>query len=132
MLRVDDGGPQKVVRKTYKVTVRDPNTAEKNTAPLLSKISSTWALVDHELTLPILATDRDGDSLTITPEDKGPFERGATFDTATNTMHWVPGCLDGGRRTAVFHVNDGAKTKKLKVTIEVFFPLFWEDETAPG
>jgi hypothetical protein len=97
----------------------------------VSTISTVWALVDHELSLPILATDRDGDPLTITPEDKGPFELGATFDTATNTMHWTPDCLDGGRRTAVFRVSDGAKTKKIKVRIDVLFPLFWEAEPEP-
>ena len=90
-------------------------------------MSRSFALIGHELALPIKATDRNGDPLTIEPINQGIFLRGATFDSTTNTLHWLPECIDAGRREARFRVSNGTKTSRLKVKIDVLFPLFWDE-----
>ncbi len=128
-VRVDDGGPQKPVRQRLRIKALAADTdPERNRPPTPTRTSKVRALVGVELVLPILATDRDGDPLTITPDGKGVFERGATFDPGTNVLTWTPACLDVGRREAVFRISDGQATRKLRVKIAVVFPLFWDDE----
>jgi hypothetical protein len=130
---VDDGGPQKNLRKKYRLRVLEANTkGRKNHAPTPTKMSRSFALIGTELVLPILATDREGDEITIEPFDTGVFLRGATFDPETNTMRWTPDCVDAGRRQARFRLSDGTKTSRLKVRIDVLFPLFREMVTPPG
>jgi hypothetical protein len=107
--------------------VLDPTAkGGKVRAPLPTRMSRSLALIGRELSLPVFASDRNGDDLTIEPLDKGIFQRGATFDADTSTLHWVPECIDAGPRLAVFRVTNGTKTSRLKVPIDVLFPLFWD------
>jgi hypothetical protein len=122
-VRVTDGVRSQ--RKNYRIRVRERNTdPDKNTRPDVTRISRVTSLIDIELVLPVSAVDRDGDPLTFTPSG-GIFDRGATFDPITNTIHWKPTCADSGRQKAVLLVSDGVATRKLSIKITVFFPLFW-------
>ena len=130
---LDDGGPQKTVRQKFKVRVLEARTkGARNRAPTPTKMGRTVALVDHELALPILATDRNGDPVVIEPVlDEGVFLLGATFDPATNTLLWTPSCLDINSQVARFRITDGDKTSNLRVRITVLFPLFFRPVVTP-
>ena len=132
VVRLDDGGPQKRVRQRFNVRVLEPNTREdKNTRPVTTRMSGTAALVGRELILPIFATSRDGKAVKIVPDGGDVFERGAEFDQTTNLLTWTPDCIDAGRRTARFRVNDGTRSRRLKVRIAVLFPLFFPPVAGP-
>jgi hypothetical protein len=113
------GNPVKV---TYSIKVKDPDTnVDKNLAPRVSKIKNVQGLVGIELALPILATDPDGDPITITVDDTAePFTLGATFDAKTNVFTWTdPALANIGTYKVKFNVSDGTKTVTLTVQIKI-------------
>jgi hypothetical protein len=120
-IEVDDG-VGKPVKKTFKVKVRDPpENPEKNIKPRAGKIKGTQALVGIELRLPILASDQNGDKLTMTVDETlEPFTLGATFDPMTNTFIWSdPQLADIGTYSMKFQVSDGIKTVNRKVKVKL-------------
>ena len=124
-VEVDDG-VGKPVKVTYLIKVVDPNpNLDKNTAPRVSKIKNVQGLVGIPLELPIFASDRDGNDLTISvDETKAPFTLGATFDAKTNTFAWeAPTLNDLGNYKVQFSVSDGTKTVKLAVTVKIVSSL---------
>ncbi len=126
LVRVFDGVKSpKVYKYPIKIIALDSNVA-KNKPPIPSKIKKVQALVDVELSLPILATDPDGDTVTITPvTGVYPFTAGAAFDTGTNTFTWTPTISDVGKTKVRFLVSDGVKVKVLSVPISVLSPLIF-------
>jgi len=117
------GNPVKV---SYAIKVKDPDdNPDKNLAPRVSKIKNVQGLVGIELDLPILATDPDGDPLTISVDDTAePFTLGATFDPKTNVFTWSdPQLSNIGTYKVPFSVSDGTKTVKLTVQIKIVSSL---------
>ena len=116
-----DDGANKIVNRTYKITVKDPDTNEtKNTKPLTPKIKKAEPLDNELFELPILAYDRDGDELTISVDESVyPFTAGADFDPMTNVFTWTPMIADVGKTTVKFTVNDGTVSKTFKVKLNV-------------
>ena len=120
-VQVDDG-VGKLVNVTYQVKVKDPDdNPDKNFAPRVGKIKNVQGLVGIELALPILATDQDGDALTISVDDTAePFTLGATFDAKTNVFTWEdPALANIGTYKVKFNVSDGTKTVVLTVQIKI-------------
>ena len=93
----------------------------KNLAPRVSKIKNVQGLVGIPLVLPILATDPDGDTITMSVDDTAePFTLGATFDAVTNVFTWTdPTLADIGTYKVKFNVSDGTKTVVLTVQIKI-------------
>jgi hypothetical protein len=117
------GNPVKV---TYAIKVKDPDTNDtKNLAPRVSKIKNVQGLVGIPLVLPILATDPDGDTITMSVDDTAePFTLGATFDAVTNVFTWTdPTLADIGTYKVKFNVSDGTKTVVLTVQIKIVSSL---------
>jgi hypothetical protein len=131
---VDDGvtTPKKFAITT-KVLAADTDP-EKNKPPKPIKVKPVQALVGFETRIPILATDLDGDPLTITVNtDKYPFNEagGATFDAKTNEFVWTPTFDNIGTAHPKFLVSDGIKTKSLSITVKVKNPLIFEPPAGP-
>ena len=126
-VEVDDEASKKPKRFKYSVKVVPQDTNElKNRPPTPAKMKKFQALVGFELSVPVLATDRDGDALTMTADtSKGIFARGATFDPGTGIVTWTPAFEDIGKASGVILVSDGIKTKKLKVKVTVINPLIF-------
>lgn len=123
LVNVSDGVKSKAYRYPIKVIALDTDPL-KNKPPVVAKIKKVQALVDVELAMPILASDPDGDTLTITAvTGVYPFTAGATFDAETNTFSWTPTLSDVGKTRVRFLVSDGIKTKALTVPISVLSPL---------
>ena len=125
-IEVDDG-VGKIVKKTFKIVVRDPpvNPA-KQVKPRAAKIKGTQALVGVELVLPLQISDQNGDALTVTVDDTvPPFTYGATFDSGTNTFTWTDSELSHiGSYTIQFNISDGIATVKRKVKIKLVSSLY--------
>jgi hypothetical protein len=125
---VDDGFGKSPEVFTYKIDVKSPNTGGKNTAPLVSTVSTIQVLVNRPYALPILAVDRDGDDLTVTVDPgKGAFALGATYDEASGEFRWTAAIDDVGNTSAKFEVSDGNKTTTLTIKIEVKNSLIFGD-----
>jgi len=117
---VDDGSG--VVKKTFKIKVSPASTnPDKNTKPKVSKIKNVQGLVGFPLVVPILASDAEGNALTISVDDSQvPFTLGATFDDETNTFNWPDAELNQvGTYSVVFTVSDGTAQSQLKVKIKM-------------
>ena len=71
--------------------------------------------------MPILASDQNGDELTMTvDETQPPFTLGAEFDPMTNTFIWSdPQLADIGTYTMKFQISDGLKTTNRKVKVKL-------------
>ncbi|MBM3985518.1 MAG: hypothetical protein FJ296_07510 [Planctomycetes bacterium] len=127
-LIVDDGvtKPRKFTT-TIKVKPADLDPL-KNKPPVPAGIKQVLALVGHEVRIPILADDPDGDALEITVnEAKYPFtEEGAAFDTVTDVFTWTPTFDDIGVKSVKFFVSDLVKTKTRTVKVKVISPLIFE------
>ncbi len=123
----DDGLLKKPKKSKYSVRVVPADTVpEKNRPPNVTKVKKVLALVGIESTVPLLAIDRDGDTLTFSVDNQaGIFARGAIFDANTATITWTPAFDDVGKWKAVVFVSDGTKTKKLKLKFEVASPLIF-------
>ncbi len=130
-LTVDDDDdpltkPEKFTTK-IKVLAADIDPL-KNKPPAPSKVKKVQALVGHEIVIPILAEDVDGDAVTISVNtEKKPFTLGATFDDVTNTFSWTPTFDHIGNHSAKFKVTDGTKTKTLTVKLKVKSSLIFEE-----
>jgi len=125
----DDDDPETTPKKfTTKIKVLAPDIdPEKNKAPAPSKVKKVQALVDHEVVIPILTEDIDGDVVTVSVNtEKKPYSLGATFDDVTNTFSWTPTFEDIGSYSAKFQVTDGIKTKTLTIKIKVVSSLIFE------
>jgi len=121
-----DDGVNKPRSERFKIKVSDPDAKpEKNKPPTFSRVKKVQALVNVELSLPVLATDRDGDGLTLSADTDGePFlTGGATFDPGTGVFTWTPSFDDLGKHKVIFFASDGEKTRKLKVRIDVVSSL---------
>ncbi|HEX5010823.1 MAG TPA: hypothetical protein VFY71_10505 [Planctomycetota bacterium] len=133
-LIVDDGSTKpKKFTTTLKVVAADVDPL-KNKPPKPFKVKPVQALVGFETRIPILATDFDGDPLTITVNtDKYPFNEagGASFDAKTNEFVWTPTFDNIGTAHPKFHVSDGIKTKTLSITVKVKNPLIFEPPPGP-
>ena len=131
---VGDESGDPPVSKRFTVVTRKASTSPKNALPKFSTIGTYQALVDIELKLPIIATDQDGDELTITPLlDEGAFALGATYDVATSTFCWTADFQDLGKTTATFMVSDGAKPQRMSVKLDAVNPLIFDGAApAPG
>ena len=126
-LMVSDGvsKPHKFI-ETIKVVAADTDPL-KNKPPKVAKVKPVQALVGHEIRIPILATDLDGDALTFSVNDaKSPFTLGATFDTLTNEIVWTPTFDDIGTVHPKVLVSDGIKTSSVSVTVKVVNSLVFE------
>jgi hypothetical protein len=124
VVTVDDGSGDGPVSFTYRVIVNPVNPKASNKAPKPSQIMPTQALVGVPLVLPILASDRDGDELTITVDGtQGAFALGATFDSGTGLFSWTPLFEHLGRTEARFFVSDGRATKRMRLKLEAKNPL---------
>ncbi len=133
---VDDGRLRRPARLNYKIKVIPPDPREdRNRPPKPSRIKRLQALVGHELSFPVFATDPDGDEVTFSvDETRYPFSAGATFDTETDTFTWTPTFDDIGRTKVVFFLTDGStnrrgvtRFKKLGVAIQVVSSLIFEE-----
>jgi len=120
------GGSDKPVKQTFTIKLKDPDdNPDKNLKPTSAKVKKATALDGIEYVLPILAFDRDGDELTVTPEDVAvfPYTAGAIFDPETDTFSWTPALADVGKVKLVFLVDDGTKVVKRKVTLKILSTL---------
>jgi hypothetical protein len=124
---VDDGVLKKPKTFRYKVrVVSADDVPEKNRTPIPAKIKNVQLLVGIETDLPLFATDRDGDVLTMSVnEENGIFAIGASFDPTTDTISWKPTFDDLGKQTATVFITDGTKVKKLKIKFTVVNPLIF-------
>jgi hypothetical protein len=133
-LIVDDGETKpKKFTTNLKVLAADVDPL-KNKPPKPIKVKPVQALVGFETRIPIMATDLDGDALTITVNtDKYPFNAagGATFDEKTNEFVWTPTFENIGTAHPKFLVSDGTKTKSLSITVKVKNPLIFEPPPGP-
>jgi hypothetical protein len=126
----DDDDPETKPKKfTTKIVVLDPDLdPEKNKLPVPSKVKKVQALVDHEVVVPVLATDKDGDTVTISVDtEKKPFSLGAVFDDVSNTFSWTPTFDDIGSYSVKFKLTDGIKTKTLTIKVKVVSSLIFEE-----
>ncbi|MDG2149343.1 MAG: putative Ig domain-containing protein [Planctomycetota bacterium] len=123
-LLVDDGQTKPVPSKN-KIVVKPLDANElKNRKPIAGKVKKVQALVGVPLSLPILATDLDGDRLVLSvDETKSPFTLGATFNPETRLFEWTPALEDLGKHKVVFFVSDGTATRKLSVKLRVIASL---------
>jgi hypothetical protein len=123
--QVEDGVGNPV-KQTFQVKVKDPDAnTEKNIVPKIGKIENVQGLVGIPLVLPILASDQDGDPLTITVDETAPpFTLGAVFDEGTNTFTWEdPALKDIGTYKVKFSGSDGTKTETSTVSIKIVSSL---------
>ncbi len=118
---VDDGETKSVVAK-QKVTLKAPDTdPEKNSKPLVGKISKATGLQGVVYTQPILVSDPDGDALTVTlvVPNKG-LPEGASYDAGTGVFTWDAPHVDSlGGNPFTFEVFDGISTTKLKLSVKI-------------
>ncbi len=121
---VDDGVTKPVISKnTVAVKPMDANTV-KNRKPVAAKVKKAQALINVPFNLPIVATDLDGDVLSMSVNmDKAPFTEGATFDTNTNTFSWTPSLKDIGKHKVVILISDGVVTRKRGIKLKVVASL---------
>ncbi|GJM21642.1 MAG: hypothetical protein DHS20C15_15570 [Planctomycetota bacterium] len=124
LVQEDDVTKPRKVKFSFKILPPDENEL-KNKPPLGVKVSKLQALVGIELAVPILTADRDGDDVTVTifDESKGVFALGAEYDAETSMLLWTPEFDHIGKHKAAFRLDDGTKTKKLTLTINVVNPL---------
>lgn len=104
------------VQKTVTFTISDkmgnnaPEIAEFEGAPYSVKVGET-------LTFTVSATDKDGDTVTLSA-DKLPT--GAAFDTATGTFTWKPSASQTGTQEITFKaVDQWGASSQAAVTINV-------------
>lgn len=123
-VRVDDG-VGKPRKATLRVQVAPLDESPTNRKPQAARIGRARALVGAELALPLIVSDRDGDEVTVTPDDdKGLFaDTDATFDADTLTLRWTPTPADVGRTKAVFVLDDGTAQRKIRIALNVKQPL---------
>jgi hypothetical protein len=123
-LLVGDGQTKPVPSKNN-IVVKPLDANElKNLKPIAGKVKKAQALVGTPLSLPILATDLDGDRLVLSvDESKPPFTLGATFDPETRLFEWTPSLKGLGKHKVVFFVSDGIVTRKLSVKLRVISSL---------
>ncbi len=117
-----EDGQTKIVKSKITIKVVEPDTnLTKNLKPVVAKINKAVGLQGLPIVLPIFASDRDGDELTLTvDETKYPYTAGASFDTETNTFLWdSPVADDLGKVKLTFQVTDGTVTVKRKVTLDI-------------
>lgn len=125
---VNDGFGSSPTVFTYKIDVRSANIGGKNTKPLVSTVAPVQALVGIPFVLPILAVDREGDALTVTPDEgKGAFGLGAVYDDGLGAFVWTAAFENVGKTSARLRVSDGNKTRSLTVKIEVMNPIIFGD-----
>jgi hypothetical protein len=117
---VDDGVGKPVVSKNRLVVKEQDANVNKNRKPVLAKVSKARALVGIPFRLTLLATDLDGDPVSMEVDlEKEPFSLGATFDTKTNTFEWTASLADLGKHKITILLSDGfvIRKQKLKLTV---------------
>ena len=88
-----------------------------NQAPVLQNPGEPTVAEGQTLTLPLLATDPDGDALTYSVANAPP---GATFDPADGILTWTPNYFQAGDYSnVVFGASDGNLTSYQTITIQV-------------
>ncbi len=114
-----DDGKDKPVKGTLKFKVLTPDTNEnKNKKPMGAKIKKATAFVGVPYSLRMLASDRDGDEVTITVDEEA-LPEGATFD-GVDTINWdAPTIDDIGKVSFVFLLDDGSGKKPVKRKVGV-------------
>jgi hypothetical protein len=105
---VDDGIAKPVTAvQTIKIQVPDDNV-DKNIKPVLAKVKRAVALVALPFSLPILAFDRDGDSVSVALDESKPLPDGVSFDAQESLLLWdAPLVADKGTFTFKYLVDDG-------------------------
>ena len=124
---VDDGSEEPFTFE-YRVNVLKANTGSGNKAPTVSPYQKgrLQMLVGVENELPLLAVDKDGDTLTYEiVEGDNAFAQGATLEG--NVFRWTPLLSDIGRSSASVRVSDGTKTARIKWKMDVINPLHFLD-----
>lgn len=117
---VDDGGKKPAKGKLVIKVLEPDEKPDKNKKPTPAKIKKAVAFVGLPFELRMIASDRDGDDLTITVDEED-LPVGATFD-GVDTITWdAPTIDDLGKVKFTFFVDDGSgkKPKKSKVVVKV-------------
>ncbi|MGA2068563.1 MAG: CARDB domain-containing protein, partial [Thermoguttaceae bacterium] len=105
-------GPVLTNQQTIHVVVRATDSA-----PVLLPISNPTVAAGQPLTLPVQATDPDGDSLTYTA---GNLPLGAALDPTTGVLSWTPNLFQAGTYNGiVLSASDGylAATATISITV---------------
>ncbi len=92
-----------------------PSGWTANQAPFLDPVGNRVGAEGQLLTIKLSATDPDGDVLTYTAANLPP---GASFDSATGTLSWVPGYDQAGNYPGVeFTVMDSGTPMQLDMEV---------------
>ena len=90
---------------------------EDNLAPVLAPIGTIEVREGETLTLPLLGTDEDGDTLTYSATNLPP---GAYLERETGIITWTPTYLENGIYSNIeVEVSDGHSSSNETITIEV-------------
>jgi hypothetical protein len=116
-LSVSDG-QSKPVRTRLTLRVRPLDASPANRPPLVARMGLANALARQPFSLPILATDLDGDGLNVHIVDE-TLPQGASFDEASATLSWTPTDEQLGRHRLRFQVSDGSLIRTRTVTVRV-------------
>ena len=88
-----------------------------NQAPVLKSPGDQTIAAGQTLTVPLSATDPDGDPLTYAVANAPP---GATFDPAQGILTWTPNLFQAGDyKNVVFGTSDGSQISFQTITIHV-------------
>ncbi|MEF1208014.1 putative Ig domain-containing protein, partial [Photobacterium damselae] len=113
-VQVSDG---KMTHKaSLTVTVPEP----VNTAPVISALPPTKAVIGETTTVQVVAEDADGDTLTYTLLN-GPAW--ASINSATGMITLSPTETDVGQLSLTVQVSDGKMTHKASLTVTVPEPV---------
>jgi YD repeat-containing protein len=114
---VTDGGNGNVARaashsRTLRVVVRD-----RNAAPELSAIGDRTVAEGQSLTIQLVASDADNDSVHFSATNLPP---GARFDVETGQFTWTPNFFQEGTYAGLtFTTSDGNKSDSETITLRV-------------
>jgi hypothetical protein len=92
------------------------HVANANRPPIISSIKDTTVPVGALITLNIIASDPDGDSVTITGDT---LPTGATFNSMTGIFNWTPTNNQVGSNKVSFTATDGKSPTKKSIVITV-------------
>jgi len=111
-------GRGKDVRGRLELRVRAADTSPKNMPPDIARMKRVRAMARQDFELPVMAVDRDGDTLSYSVH-AASLPEGASFDPATATLHWKPTYEQVGKHTVRFLVSDGTVTRARSVSLQV-------------
>ncbi|WP_374356904.1 putative Ig domain-containing protein, partial [Chitinimonas sp.] len=87
-----------------------------NQRPVIDRIANVDGVEGQAISLPISASDADGDALTLSVRD---LPAGARFDAASGRVVWTPGYGQAGDYTVTVLASDGKLSSSQRFTIHI-------------